>query len=388
MVRTTVQGNTKAARERVAIIDCDIHNAIPNVGALFPHMAERWRRHAQTIGMRGRIALAAGYAYPKSSPEACRVDAWPQSGPPGSDLELMRRQHLDPLGIETGILNCLVSLGPQLNHEWAGALAQALNDWQVVEWLDKEPRLRASILVPYEYPELSVREIRRAGKTHSGFVQVLLLVRTREPLGRPHYWPIYAAASELGLPVALHFGGIGGNPITPCGWPSFYLEDHTGMAQAFQAQVMSLVLEGVFERFPTLRVALVEGGFAWAPSLMWRMDQHWKRLREEAPSLRRAPSEYVKEHIVLTTQPMEEPENPRHLLDLFEMMEDGPKLLFATDYPHWDFDAPDRAFPIQIPEDARKQIYETNARRFYRLETRPPLVTGVSACRVCVRTTI
>lgn len=82
------------------------------------------------------------------------------------------------------------------------------------------------------------------------------------------------------------------------------------------------------------------------------------------------------DNIVLTTQPMEEPENPRHLLDLFEMMEDGPKLLLATDYPHWDVDAPDRAFPIQIPEDARNQIYETNARGFYRLETRPPLVAG------------
>jgi len=367
MARAAEGKGTRASKPRVSIIDCDIHNAVPGLDALFPYLPERWRRHAQTIGMRGRNALAKGHVYPKSSPEACRVDAWPSSGPPGSDLALMQHQHLDPLGIAIGILNCLVNLGPQLNHEWAAALSRAVNDWQVAEWLDKDARLRASIVVPYEYPELAVQELRRAARAHPGFVQVLILVRTQEPLGRPHYRPIFQAASEVGLPVALHFGGTSGHAITACGWPSFYLEDHTSMSQAFQAQLVSLVLEGVFERFPQLRVVMVEGGFAWVPPVMWRMDQHWRRLREETPYLRRAPSEYVRAHIALTTQPMEEPEHPGHLLDLLEMMAEGPKLMFATDYPHWDFDAPDRAFPVQIRDDARTQIYEANARGLYRL---------------------
>jgi uncharacterized protein len=254
-----------------------------------------------------------------------------------------------------------------LNHEWEAALAQAVNDWQVAEWLDKEPRLRASIVIPYEHPEAAAQEMRRAARLHRGFVQALILVRTREPLGRPHYRPIFETASELGLPVALHFGAIGGNAITPCGWPSFYLEEHTGMSLAFQAQLVSLVLEGVFERLPQVKVVLVEGGFAWIPPLMWRMDQHWRQLRAETPYLRRAPSDYVRTNVALTTQPMEEPENPRHLLDLLEMLAEGPKLMFATDYPHWDFDAPDRAFPVQIPNDARTQIYERNARHIYQL---------------------
>ena len=169
------------------------------------------------------------------------------------------------------------------------------------------------------------------------------------------------------MPIGVHFGGIGGNAITPCGWPSFYLEDHTGMSFAFQAQLVSLVLEGVFERLPQMKVVLVEGGFAWIPPLMWRMDQHWRRLRAETPYLRQTPSDYVRTNVVLTTQPMEEPENPRHLLDLLEMMAEGPKLMFATDYPHWDFDAPDRVFPAQIPDDVRTQIFEANARQIYQL---------------------
>ena len=128
-------------------------------------------------------------------------------------------------------------------------------------------------------------------------MQVLLLVRTDEPLGRRRYRPIFEAAVRNGLPVGIHFGGgRGRNPLTASGWPSFYVEDHTAMAQAFQAQVVSLVVEGVFEALPTLRVVLIEGGFGWLPSLMWRMDKHWARLADEVPHLTRPPSAYVREH--------------------------------------------------------------------------------------------
>jgi len=367
MAEAAVSKESRASTPQVSIIDCDIHNAVPGLEALFPYLSEHWRQHARTIGVRGRTALAEGFDYPRGTVNACRVDAWPASGPPGSDLALMQRQLLDPLGIAVGVLNCLTRVGVQLNHEWGAALAQAVNEWQVAEWLDKEPRLRASIVIPYEDPEAAAKEIRRAGRLHRGFVQALITARTREPLGRPQYRPIFEAASELGLPIGVHFGGIGGNAITPCGWPSFYLEDHTGMSFAFQAQLVSIVLEGVFERLPQMKVVLVEGGFAWIPPLMWRMDQHWRRLRAETPYLRQTPSDYVRTNVVLTTQPMEEPENPRHLLDLLEMMAEGPKLMFATDYPHWDFDAPDRVFPAEIPDDVRAQIFEANARQIYQL---------------------
>ena len=75
--------------------------------------------------------------------------------------------------------------------------------------------------------------------------------------------------------------------------------------------VTSLVIEGVFERFPKLKVVLIEGGFAWLPALGWRLDKHWKRLQQRGAAPEAPPSEYIREHIWVTTQPMEEPEPPR-----------------------------------------------------------------------------
>ena len=74
----------------------------------------------------------------------------------------------------------------------------------------------------------------------------------------------------------------------------------------------------MFERFPKLKVALIEGGFAWAPALCWRMDKHWERMRAEVPHLKRPPSEYVREHVWFTTQPIEEPDQPQHLAEVID----------------------------------------------------------------------
>jgi hypothetical protein len=351
-------------RAKLAVIDCDIHNAMPNDATLFKYLPARWRRHHETIGLRGHV----GSAYPRAMKNAARHDAWPPSGlPPGGDLPFLQQQLLDEWGLEYGILNCLYGVGGELNLEYGAALAQAINDWQIAEWLEPEPRLRGSIIVPYEDGALTAAEIERVA-SHPGYVQILLVVRTAAPLGHRKYWPMYEAAVRHNLPVGIHFGGGGGGPITGAGWPSHYIEDHGGMPQAFYAQVVSMVTAGLFEIFPTLKIVLIEGGFGFLPSLMWRLDASYKKLKEEAPLLKRLPSEYVREHFWVTTQPMEEPPQRRYFLQLLEQMQMNDRLMFATDYPHWDFDAPDRAFPVELPHQVKADILAENARLLYGLE--------------------
>jgi predicted TIM-barrel fold metal-dependent hydrolase len=364
-------------RKAMPIVDCDIHNAPVSESALLAYMPEQWRsggagggrlaaevaRQRETLG--GRSYL--GCEYPRATPRAARVDAWPPSGaPPASEVAFMREQLLDRFNIEYGVLTPMLGAGEHLDLEAGAALASAINDWQIAEWLEPEPRLRASINVAYEDGELAAREIHRHGDDPR-FVQVLLLIRTAEPLGRRRYWPIYEAAVEHDLPVGIHYGGWSRGPITGTGFPSFYIEDNVGMATAFQDQVTSLVCEGVFERFPKLRVVLIEGGIAWIAPLMWRLDRAWRLLRSQAPRLARLPSEVIREHVWLTTQPIDEPRRARDFLVMLEQMRMNERIMFATDYPHWDFDSPERALPSGLSESVRRAIMSANAHALYRL---------------------
>jgi predicted TIM-barrel fold metal-dependent hydrolase len=170
---------------------------------------------------------------------------------------------------------------------------------------------------------------------------------------------------EHGLPVAIHAFGYSGWGITNSGYASFYLEEMTEHGTSCQAIVTSMIMEGVFEEFPELKVVLLENGFGWMPALGWRLDKHWKRMRDEVPHLKRAPSEYLREHFWVSTQPMEEAERPEHLIDVMDWL-GWDKILFASDYPHWDFDDPFMALPPSLDEARRKKVLSSNARALYR----------------------
>jgi hypothetical protein len=348
---------------RPALIDCDLHNEMHNhEQALVPYLPERWQKHVQTFGVRA----PAGNFYPRFMDH--RQDARPPSGRrAGSEVAFTRSNHLDRSNVAYGIL---IPLGPgfvQQNLELGAALSTACNDWQVAEWLDQEPRLRASIDIPYEAPDLAVAEIERRAKDRR-FVQVQFLSRAQEPLGRRKYWPIYEACEAHGLPVMCHAFGSYGQPITGTGWPSFYLEDHIGPAQAMQANIISLVAEGVFDRFPRLKVVSVENGMGWLPSLMWRLDAAWRLLKAEVPHLQRKPSDYVQEHIYATTQPMEEPHQPAQFFEMLEHLGGlVDHVLFASDYPHWDSDDADGAFPVHLSPELSRKFYFANAAALYGL---------------------
>ena len=136
------------------------------------------------------------------------------------------------------------------------------------------------------------------------------------------------------------------------------------MAQ--QAVLTSLILEGVFERIPSLKVVLIEGGLAWAASLGWRLDAQWKKLKQELPHLKRAPSEYIRSNVWFTTQPIEEPEPRVQMAEVLDWI-GWDRILFATDYPHWDFDDPAVALPFRMTDEQRRGVFQDNAKRVYRV---------------------
>ena len=350
---------------RLAIADCDLHLGPADLAGLSPWLPARWRRHIATYGTAHRIGWQDGApAYPKAAPFAARRDAFPPDGtPPGTNLDFTRRQHLDPFNVQLGLINPPQPSQSFMNGDLGNAISTAWNHWQIEMLVRPEPRLRASVVVNYEDPAAAVAEIERCAVV-AGFGHVLLLSRTAEPLGARKYYPILEAATEAGLPVAMHAFGFAGHAPTAAGWPSFYLEDMVAHANAFQAHLASLVLNGVFERLPDLRFVMIEGGFGWLPSFCWRLDKLYHRMQDEVPHVTRLPSEAIRRQVWTTTQPMEEPFHKPHLTDLLDWI-GWDRLLFASDYPHWDFDSPDHVLPPGLTDAQRHGVYIGNAQALY-----------------------
>ncbi len=347
------------------LVDCDVHNLVSSPFDLLPHLpayfAEQVKRH--------------GLMLPGSSHDSptvfLRADARPPGGrEPGTDAKFTAANHLDRYGIDIGILtgSSVVQVSAHPNADYGNAIASAYNDWTQAAWLDRDPRYRGSIIVNHNDPEGAAAEIRRKAADRR-FVQVVMASASPVPLGQRKFHPIYAAAAEHGLPVALHFGaegcGING-PASVAGHPSRYLEWHNIIPTHYQSQLNSMICEGVFEKFPAFKLALIEGGLGWVPHLLWRMDKNFKGLRSEAPWLRKLPSEYFFEHVRVTTQPIEEPENNEHLAMVLEALHAERTVMFASDYPHWDFDAPDGTL-TWLPKELRARIMGGTAAELYRL---------------------
>ncbi len=346
----------------VDLVDTDVHITPRSIASLFPYLPARWRDYIRESG----IQSLESDLYPSGSPLSAIPGSRPADGPPGSDPALLRAQLLDPWGTKIAITHCIYGVDGIHNADWAVAMARAVNDWQHAEWLADEPRLRGSLVVAAQDPARAAAEIDRVGELPE-FVQVLMPVRARVPLGSRTYWPIYEAAQRHGLAIGVYAGGTSGNPITPVGAPSYYLEEYVVLAQAFQAQLVSLVSEGVPVQFPDLRIVLIEAGFTWLPPLMWRFDKNWKGLRREVPWVDRLPSEIIRESVRLTAQPLDEPDEPERLLEVIDRLGSDRILMFSTDYPHHQFDHPARAAPIGLSAEAMTGFLGRNALDAYRL---------------------
>jgi predicted TIM-barrel fold metal-dependent hydrolase len=379
MIEAELGGNGRTATAQAAI-DAAVHNDVPTTRALFPYLPEYWVEHVENTLFKGPTE----FYYPPNSPIAARAGSRPagadaeapvagRSGavlaagtPPASKLPLVREQVLDARGLEAAILVSPYPIDSLHNPDAAVAFASAVNDWQVAEWLDKEPRLRASIVVPIQQPALAAREIDRVAG-HSGFVQVVLPARTQHPLGSRLYHPVWEAIARHDLVAGIQFGGIPGNPPTPSGWPSYFFEEYVGMAQVFASQLTSIVCEGVFDQFPTLRVALIEAGWTWLPPHMWRFDKEWKNLRRLVPWVKRPPSEYIHEHVRLTVQPLDAPDDSRQLLQMVDQLGSDDMLLYASHYPRVHAADADEALLRHLPETLARKVRSENARALYRL---------------------
>lgn len=356
-------GETPAALQ---VIDVDLHHQIANWQDVAPYSPE---------GLRFRIARPGGPPLarhgfkiigPRFGDAPRPIDANGKPGQPATDPAWVKAEYLDKRGIDLAILTgSVLSLGVQPNQDMAAAIATGVNNWTLEKWVRPYSCFKGSILVAHQDPVQAVEEIDRLGDD-PGMVQVLMGSASESPLGRRQFHPIYEACVRHGLPLALHIGGEGAGmspPSTAVGHPSTYFEWYGSLPQIYMAHIMSMVTEGVFERFPTLKVVLNEGGLFWLPHLMWRFDKNWKAQRSETPWVKDPPSSYILKHFYSTTYPLEA-SSPEDLARVLEMVEGERTLLFAGNYPNWELGDPFEMIE-GLPAALRSRVLAENALAVY-----------------------
>lgn len=353
---------TDRAKRFAGAIDCDLHPAVPGMNVLLPYLDDYWREMI-TVRALDRLNLSLT-SYPQNAPLSCRPDWALEDGKkPGSSLKAMQEHVLDHYQSGHGILNCLY--GAQVFHseDMAAAFCRATNDWIRDEWLSRDSRLRASIVIPAHNTEMAVAEIERRADDFR-FVQILMLVSGELTLGRRQNWPIYRLAERLGLPIGIHAGSAYRYAPTPVGWPSHYVEDYIAQSAAFETQLQSMIAEGVFAKFPDLKVVAIESGLTWLSGYIWRADKTWKGVRAEVPWVTKAPSEIIRSHVRFTVQPIDAADEREAIARLVDHMKSDSLFLFSTDYPHWQFDE-DAALPPELPDELFRKIVSENALATY-----------------------
>jgi predicted TIM-barrel fold metal-dependent hydrolase len=274
---------------------------------------------------------------------------------------------LDRGGMEMAVLYPTLGLFMSFlkDRQWAVALCRAYNSFMHDEFTRKSPRLKAVALLPLQDAEAAARELRRAVR-ELGCVGAMLAADGAHLLGDARFTPIFEEAGRLDTMLGVHASGshLGGGGLEL--FPAF-IQTHT-CSHAFgqMRQLTSIVLEGIPERFPNLRIAFLEAGCGWAPYWIERMDEEYAKRSPEAPALRKNPSDYVRSGQIFFSCEADECLLPQAL----QLIGDA-QIVYASDYPHWDGSYPHSLAELRGREDIsaaqKNKVLGENAKRLYRL---------------------
>lgn len=234
--------------------------------------------------------------------------------------------------------------------------------------LGKYDDILTTVPAPARTPSKAVELIEKAGN-EKNVVGVYILSSYEKHAGDDSYFPIYEIAQEKRLPIIFHgdpeLSGLYGSfhtyfPINALSFPIGLIKQLTG-----------LVSEGIFERFQHLKFAFLEGGLAWVPWIMHRLDLVYMEKRRDAPLLRKLPSEYIADRCFVGTQPIETIPSPARLKWLFDFFRERgmmKNLVYCSDYPHPDWDAPSAVHqPGFLKEEEKRMILGENAKHLLRV---------------------
>ncbi|HLH88468.1 MAG TPA: amidohydrolase family protein [Xanthobacteraceae bacterium] len=278
----------------------------------------------------------------------------------------LSRKAMDCMGLDYQIFfpSALLFLGMHPQREIEAELATAYNRWIVEHVLPHEPRMKAMLYLPYNTPDAAEATVKRFLGA-PGVVGFLVTSTRYQPVHANEYMRLYRMLEEADMPIGFHAHHNWHNEYTR--HLNRFLSMHAiSFVMSNVVHLTNWVINGLPVRFPKLKVMWIESGLAWLPFLMQRLDHEYLMRVSEAPLLKRLPSEYIGE-MFYTMQPMEAT-NLKLLEGTFEAIRADTQLLYASDWPHWDFDVPAKVFDLPfLDERARRNILGLNAARVFNL---------------------
>jgi predicted TIM-barrel fold metal-dependent hydrolase len=279
----------------------------------------------------------------------------------------LARKSIEQMGLDYQVVfpNALLFLGMHPVKEMEVHLATAYNRWLVEHVLPEDDRVKAMLYLPFNDPEAAVKTVERfIGK--KGVAGFLITSSRHMPVHANEYMRLYAMLEEADQALAFH---------AHLNWQDEYTSQLNRFLSMHAISFMlcnlvhltNWVINGLPERFPKLRTLWIESGIAWLAFVTQRLDNEYLMRSSEAPLLKKLPSEYISE-MFFTTQPMERT-NMKLLEATFEAVKAPTQLVYASDWPHWDFDLPSTVWDLPfLDEDAKRNILGYNAARLFNLE--------------------
>ena len=354
------------------VVDACVFHEWPSTAALAPYLRRGW----------DELILRPGDPMGEADPRSTWIVAddpmgrkLPGTSPAdshdaGQDLTI---DHLfNTSGVSAAVLGfddgLLASAFP--NYHVAREVVRAANMWTAEEWLSRDERFAAHILVSSAVPEDAAEEIRRAGSDDRMVGVALGANGLGRPFGHAVYRPIHRAAAELSLPLVIQVGSDAASDLTAPpvagGLPATHAEYRALATHSHMSHVASLIAQGVFEEFPDLKVLLVGGGASWIPGWLWRLDYWYKSTQRELPWLRRLPSDYFRESVRVATYQLERSPTKQQLATALSALDGMDEvLIYGSCFPNRDSESAD-AVSSRLPEAWRDKVLSTNALDTYR----------------------
>jgi hypothetical protein len=366
----------KRGLDRFTIVDADMHHYEDESWAeLVAYVEDEVLRHSALSGGVTRPAAHLGMlpGEPANQDLSGRIQRYARRATEGieavgaaRDLEVARRVR-EAMAVDYQVIfpTPMLNLGLHPSTEIEVALARAYARWITENVLAKDPAVRTLLFLPFNDPEACVELVEDFGDA-PGVVGMMVTSVRHKPVHHRSYWPLYRALEERGLPLGFH---------SSTNWMdrsaeqfNRFLSMHALTFVWYNAvHLTNWVINGLPELFPRLKTLWIESGLAWIPFLMQRLDHEYSMRSSEAPRLQRMPSEYMRD-MYFTSQPMEVPADRRFLEATFDMIGARTQLLYASDYPHWDFDLPSTIYDLPfLDEDAKRAILGGNACRLFGL---------------------